>query len=204
MLGGAVEPELLVPDALRYVDCHRLEGDSIIWQPWSEKYRSQWFVRYKWATSYERTLKFWGLVWLVNESNRRADSRLTIIPEKFRDIDSFIRSEVIQIANGNLTRRNEASHGILWIFSGWRQGRQGLSTDLALVKWKMVCLCLTRAYFGPESFKIFNIHIDPVMVFTLLCLICKCWFRSGFPTMTAMLPPFFHSNQWFLNTQPKI
>ena len=63
LLGRAVVPEPLMPDASRYIDCRRMYKvaqayNAMIWQRWSKEYLPRWNVRSKWANDDER---FWML-----------------------------------------------------------------------------------------------------------------------------------------------
>lgn len=109
LLGRAVLAEPLVPDAARYVDCRKLYKvaqayNDMIWKRWITEYLPKWNVRTKWASHDGRVLKEGDLVWLIDESVKRCDSKMARVVEVFPGSDGTIRSALIRTSNGTLKR----------------------------------------------------------------------------------------------------
>ena len=101
--------EPLMPDAVRYVDCRKMYKvaqayNQMIWNRRSKKYLLKWNVRSKWATDDERVLKAGDLVWLIDESVRRHEIKMSRVIEVFPGSDGIIRSASIRTADGVLQR----------------------------------------------------------------------------------------------------
>ena len=109
LLGRPVIAEPLMPDAVRYVDCRKMckvaqAYNQMIWNRWAKKYLPKWNNRSKWATNDERVLKVGELVWLIDESVRRHESKMARVTEVFPGADGVIRSTSIKTADEVLRR----------------------------------------------------------------------------------------------------
>ena len=67
LLGQPVLAEPFRPDAVRYVDCRKINKvvqayNQMIWNRWAKEYLPKWNVRSKWAADGERVLKIGDLL----------------------------------------------------------------------------------------------------------------------------------------------
>ena len=96
LLGPAVVSEPLMPDSVRYMDCRKMYRvaqayNQIIWTRWAKDNLPRWKLRPKWATDDECVLKVGYLVWLIDESVRRHESRMARVIEVIPGPDGVVR-----------------------------------------------------------------------------------------------------------------
>ena len=96
LLGRPVLVEPFMLDAVRYVDCRKMNKtaqayNQMLWNRWAKEYLPKWNLRFEWATDNEHVLKIGDLVWLIDESVRRHENKVARVMEVYPGADGVIR-----------------------------------------------------------------------------------------------------------------